>query len=78
MFLEVGWVTELATTVTASETRLVGVYQHVVVERVLPCEDGLTYPALIWTDACKWGKQWMSQGEEQCYKNSDVQYVSSS
>lgn len=52
VLLKMGRVAEFATTVIASEARLVGVNQHVVIEWVLPCEDGLTYPALIWTDAC--------------------------
>ena len=51
MFLVMRWVTELTMTIWASESRQVGVDQHMVIETMLASEDGSTSSAFVWLDA---------------------------
>ena len=47
VLLVVGRMAELAVTVGAREARQVGVYEHVIVQAVLPCEYGTASSAFV-------------------------------
>jgi len=43
---------ELTMAIRASESGHVGMDEHVVVQTVLPCEDGTAATALVWLNPC--------------------------